>query len=211
VLLLDTPDALTSRWIHLEVDTANAEFVSVLPLVVGARRTTRFLPLRYLGRSVSLRPIPNTISPLSDAEVIPVVVAVEDLLADLYRRRLKLVNRTRSAFVGNGYNFRDIDSAKRMFWSDKRMDPRLPATCVLSHCSLEEPDHLPALRAFENFLKTYSSAHQLNHRVFVYDRDSVLSPAEMESLLRERPFPHIIAHHNELPLLVQSNFTVLPT
>jgi len=209
ILLVDTPDAPASKWVSIEIDMAIAQLVPVLPVVIGDERTSRFIQLQSLRRQVVVGQNGPGAQPLSDAEWDEVLSEVEELLLSVYRRRLKILSRAQSAFEENGFQWHVLDERLRMYRADKNT-ALMAKVVTLSHCLVHDITYLPALKAYWSYLKTYTDLATVNQKLCIYDRDRVLSEAEMETLANNLPEMNaILAHYNELELLLASNFTAL--
>lgn len=209
ILLVDTPDAPASKWISIEIDMAISQLVPVLPIVIGDERTSRFIQLQSLRRQVVVGQNGPGAQPLSDAEWDEVLNEVGQLLLSAYRRRLKILSRAQSAFKENGFQWHVLDERLRMYRADKNMG-LMGKVVTLSHCLVHDITYLPALKAYWRYLKTYADLAAVNQKLCIYDRDRVLSEAEMETLKNNLPDMNpILAHYNELELLLASNFTAL--
>ncbi len=210
VLLVDTPDAPDSAWVKIEVDLANGQLVPVLPVVAGGEPLSRFIQLQGLRRWVLVKQSGLDDKALSNAEWECVCGQIDELLLSTFRRRLKILSRTRAAFEANGYTWQPVDERLRMYRADKTT-AWLTKVITMSHCLVQDITYKPALQAYWTYLKdVYPDRALLNQRLCIYDRDKVLSPAEMETLSENIPQMNaILAHYNELELLLASNFSVL--
>jgi hypothetical protein len=207
ILIVDTPDAVSSHWIEEEINLANGQLIPVLPIVVGSARVSRFLELKGLQRCATVKPAGVDGQPLSDAEWGTVKAEIEQLLLSGYRRRLRTVFAASQAFIDKGFDWTEVDLSRRMY-SAKKAGPAPPATVVLSHCSIHDPDYVPALRTFSQFIRGYPEIDSVNYKICIYDRDEgALKDPEMRAidrLLGRRTF--ILAHYEELRALIGSNF-----
>jgi len=209
ILIVDTPDALDSRWITEEINLANGQLIPVLPVVVGSPRS-RFLELRGLQRCATVKPSGADGQPLSATEWSAVRSEVDEVLLSAYRRSMRTVSTASRAFSDKGFVWTDVDRSRRMY-SALKAGSALPALTVLSHCSVHDPDYMPALRTFGEFIETYPDIARVNYKVCVYDREEgALKNSEMQAIDRQfggRTF--ILAHYEELRNLIESNFTSL--
>jgi hypothetical protein len=207
VLVIDTPDAPESKWIKVEIDMAVAQLVPVLPVIVSGERTSRFIQLQSLRRQALLDRDSDDPAPLIDFEWNSIRSEIEQVLLASYRRRMRILTRVQRTFEANGYRWRVIDDRLRMYRADKK---RVPPMVVLSHCSVHDITYVPALRAWWDYVKSYKDIAAVNQKLCVYDRDRVLSEPEMETLASTMPDMNaILAHYNEVELLVSTNFGVL--
>jgi TIR domain len=209
VLLIDTPDAPRSTYVSVEIDMANAQLVPVLPVVAGDEPFSRFIQLQGLRRQVLIGNDGLGVVSLRDESWAKIRREIEEVLISVYRRRLRILNRARGTFQIMGYQWQTLDDGLRMFRADKR-NRAMPAVVVLSHCLVHDITYLPALQACWAYVKSYRDAAIVNQRLCIYDRERVLSEAEMETLLNTVPgMSMMLVHYNELELLVNSNFTTI--
>ena len=209
ILLVDTPDAPASPWVSIEVDLANAQLLPVLPIVAGGERTSRFIQLQSLRRQALVKQNGLDAAPLSDAEWEGVRREIEELLLSTFRRRLKILSRAQATFQANGYNWQALDERLRMYLADKEID-LVGKMIVLSHCLVQDVTYLPALVAYWNHVEKNRDLANINQKLCIYDRDNVLSQAEMKTLRNNLPGVNaIFAHYNELEILVSTTFTRL--
>lgn len=204
VLVVDTPDAPQSRWIHEEIASAIGEQIPVLPLVIGDD-VSRFLSLASLRRRVDVA-TRGAGAPLADDEWADVLAHIQELLLAAYVRRTKLRAYAERAFTAAGFTWLAIDEARRMFKA-RRQRQALPPNVVLSHCSIHDATYVPALKAYADFIARLGNLAEINHKVCIYDRERVLSDPEIDAIAQEfGALPFILAHYNELGVLILSNF-----
>jgi hypothetical protein len=209
VILVDTPEAPDSKWVAIEVDLANGQLVPVLPVVAGGESLSRFIQLQGLRRWALVKPNGLDGSPLTDAEWDLVQMEIDELLLSSFRRRLKILSRAQTIFEHHGYKWQTVDARLRMYRAEKKPSSKINVV-TLSHCLVHDITYIPALKAYWNFLTKYAGLATLNQKLCIYDRDKVLSESEMDALSRNIPEMNaILAHYNELELLISSNFTVL--
>jgi hypothetical protein len=209
VLLVDTPDAPDSNWVSVEIDIANGQLVPVLPVVAGGELISRFVQLQGLRRQVQVKRRGMDRTPLSDAEWESVRREIDGLLLSVFRRRLRILSRAQTIFEANGYNWQVVDERLRMYRAD-RTTAHSMKTIILTHCLVHEITYLPALRAYWAYLKDYPELAALNMKLCIYDRDKVLSDPEIDTVHNSVPeINTVLAHYNELELLVSSNFMAL--
>jgi hypothetical protein len=209
VLVVDTPQAPQSRWIKLEIDTALGDLIPVLPVVVGPDDVSRFIVLSSLKRRAPIKPNGVDGMPLTDVEWSKVLHEINELLFQAYQRRLRTVFHAERSFRSHGFDWIAIDLRRRMYRSN-RPQPLMPQLTVLSHCSIHDISYVPALRAYARFIDGLPNRTELNQKVCVYERDQVLAEAEIETIREElQELPFILAHHNELGILLGSGFSRL--
>jgi hypothetical protein len=207
VLLVDTPDAPDSKWVSIEIDMANGQLIPVLPVVAGGERSPRFVQLQGLRRWAL---VDNGLggSPLSDDEWAGVRAQIDELLLSTFRRRLRIISRATEVFAAHSYRWEPVDERLRMYLADKKA--KLLLTVVLSHCLVHDITYVPALEAYGKYLDGYKNLAAVNQKLCIYDRDKVLSQTEMDKLSEKLPGKNVIlAHYNELDVLLASHFEEL--
>lgn len=211
VLLLDTPAAPHSVWIKHEVDTANGLLLPVLPLCFRSqndpKRGPRFNSLLQLQRWVALPfPGPPPVPPLTEDELNLVVSEMETYLCEIFQRKCRVPFIVEKEFISRDYSWRILDQRLLMCESLKKHSLRL-TTKVLSHCSIFDQVHGPALQMFREFLK---NTGRPNHSLFIYDGELIPEP-QLKDVIEAAPRDDgvVILHHQELAALIDSNFTNL--
>jgi hypothetical protein len=91
-------------------------------------------------------------------------------------------------------------------FSSSKVGGRL-TTKVLKHCSIFDEIYEPALRRFDVYLK---STERANHSLFIYEGE-VRPDYELLDLAKQAGDSIVILHHQELAVLLDSNFTKLGT
>ena len=209
VLLLDTPDAPHSPWIKHEVDTANGQLVPILPLVFRKendhKKGPRFRSLFHLQRWVPvllLDPLPTP--PLTEDDLDFIVAEMELYLCEIFQRKCRVPFIVEREFVSRDYTWKLLDKRQLMCESIKQHSMRI-STKVLSHCSIFEQVHGPALDAFSAFLK---KAGRPTQALYIYDGELIPEP-ELKAIIESAPQDNgiVILHHQELAALIDSNFS----
>jgi len=200
VLLIDTPAAPASEWIRYEIDHANADLIPILPVVAGPPDVSRFQSLRALQRRVPIKPDGVCNAPLKEEEWERVTEQLEQLLEESYRRRLLVPSRTKEAFEKNQFRWQTLDARKQIFRTERDFDTM--GLKILAISSFFDPQYLPAIDTFRDYVTSYPGNPEINYRLFVYDRDQVLSNAEIRELRRTTGDFCLFAHHSELPYLI---------
>ena len=209
VLLLDTPSAPSSIWIKHEVDTADAQLLPILPVCFreasDPKKGPRFRSLLALQRWVAVElPDPTSKTPLTEDQLDEIVAAAEKYQCEIFQRKCRVPFIVEKQFVSQGFDWKEVDKRLLMFESLKRASVRLKTT-VLSHCSIFDQIHGPAVERFRRYLKDTGRS---NYSLFIYDGD-LLSQVEIEDIVRNESEALIILHHQELATLITSNFTTL--
>jgi len=211
VLLLDTPAAPHSIWIKHEVDTANGLLLPILPLCFKAendpKKGPRFPSLLQMQRWVELPFLdrPST-PPLTEEELNRIVGEMELFLCDVFRRKCRVPFIVEKEFVSRAFSWRMVDQRLLMSEALKKHSARL-TTKVLSHCSIFDQVHGPALKKFGEFLK---QSGRPNHSLYIYDGELIPEP-QLKEIIEATPAEDgvVILHHQELAALIDSNFTTL--
>jgi hypothetical protein len=209
VLLLDTPSAPSSPWIKIEVDTADAQLLPILPVCfrepTDSKRGPRFRSLLALQRWVPMgMPNPASTTPLTNDQLDEIVTAAEKYQCEIFQRKCRVPFIVEKQFVAQGFDWKEVDKRLFMFESLKGASVRLK-TSVLSHCSIFDQIHGPAVERFRKYLKDTGRS---NYSLFIYD-GNLLSQVEIEEIVRDETEELIILHHQELATLISSNFTTL--
>jgi hypothetical protein len=110
----------------------------------------------------------------------------------------------RKEFISREFAWETLDQRLLIFGSVKKHSPRL-TTKVVTHCSIFERIHAPALKRFCEFL---AKAGLPNHSLYVYDGEVIPEP-ELNQFIKEHEEPVVILHHQELTALLNSNFMSL--
>jgi hypothetical protein len=211
VLLLDTPAAPGSRWITHEVDTANGLLLPVLPLCfrdkADGKKGPRFVSLAQLQRWVAL-PLPpaGATPPLTAAELDQIVGEMEQYLCELLQRKCRVPTIVEKEFVARSFTWKLLDKRLLVGESVKGQDTRVPIK-VLSHCSIFDQVHGPAMKAFADFM---AKSGRPNHSLYIYDGEIIPEP-QLLAFIKQNPSKDgvVILHHQELATLIDSNFTTL--
>jgi hypothetical protein len=209
LLLIDTPDAPSSRWIRHEVDTADSLLLPILPIcfrkVGDPKQGPRFRSLLELQRWVlcQVPPAPAT-PPLADNQLAQIVDEAEKYLCEIFRRKCRVPFIVEKEFVSRGFAWKVLDQRLLIFESSKTHSARLH-TRVCSHCSVFDQIYMPALRRFCAFLNETGRA---NWSLFIYDGKELLTEPQLEELAVDEG-DVLILHHQELAALIDSNFTML--
>ena len=150
------------------------------------------------------QPDPASKPPLTDDQLDQIVTAAEKYQCEIFRRRCRVPFIVEKQFVSQGFDWKEVDKRLLMFESLKRASVRLK-TKVLSHCSIFDQIHVPAVERFRKYLQATGRS---NYSLFIYDGD-LLSQVEIEDIVRNETEELIILHHQELASLITSHFTTL--
>ena len=149
-------------------------------------------------------PDPDTKAPLTEDQLDEIVMAAEKYQCEIFQRKCRVPFLVETQFVSQGFDWKEVDKRLLMFESLRRASVRLK-TSVLSHCSIFDQVHVPAVEIFRKYLRDTGRS---NYSLFIYDGE-LLSPVEIEDIVRNETEELIILHHQELATLISSNFTVL--
>jgi hypothetical protein len=209
LVLLDTPQAPSSRWIKIEVDRANGQFIPVFPVLVLAPnercRVSRFRSLTTLQSGCDFR-LANDISSfeLSPPDREKILAELENYLCTIFRRRLRVPFLVEKEFTSRGYEWTNRDQF--VYEALRRSNGQL-RTRVFSHCSYFEGIYDPALLAFVQHLE--ATKPRSNYSLYVYD-GTLIPETQIEDIRRsarlEEATDIIILHHEEVKNLLNSNF-----
>jgi hypothetical protein len=208
MLLLDTPQAPNSTWVNEEVYVANSILLPILPICLREtnddKQGPRFRSLRELQRWVSL-PFSEAGIKLSVGELDIIVAKMEKYLCEIFQRKCRVPSLVKTEFSSQGYDWNEVDKRLMMFKASKIHNKRI-GTHVLSHCSIFDQIFLPNIKIFENFIR---ESDPCNFSLFIYDGE-IISDSQLDEIEKEVGKENktlIILHHQELAVLVSSNFT----
>ena len=214
VLLIDTKAAPESPWIKHEVDTADSRLIPILPICIrevkDPKQGPRFRSLVALQRWVQFQfPAGNTAAALTLEQLDMVTNEAETYLCEIFRRRCRVPFIVKEAFSLCGFSWGVLDSDLLMFESKKDFGKRF-VTRVLSHCSVFDQVYPPALAGFFAYIKDLQSeGSHMNYSLFIYDGE-LLPDSELTNLVIPKQGEiALILHHQELAVLISSNFTAL--
>jgi hypothetical protein len=203
VVLIDTPALTSSEWIRREIDMAIGAQVPVFPVVWRTpgdpSQGPRFRNLLDLRRwanvssgSVSGQPC-SPDRALDPADLARVVDEIERYLRDLAQFRLRVRVAAQRAFQAAGYSWTVVEERRRMFSAVK---PKTRTrTAILSHCALQSPEFVPALKA----LHLYPANEHFTRRAYVYGGwVPVFDPAELVTKAELREGEVDLLHVSEI-------------
>jgi hypothetical protein len=208
LLLIDTPKAIESRWINLEVDSAISQLIPILPIcckeATNPTKGPRFRPLRELQRWVEAKPCQGDI--LEEIKLSEILDEIENYLCEIYQRKLRVPFLVSREFNSRGFSWKIISQQKYLYGSEKQYSARVKHL-VLSHCSIFNQISSPILRVILDNISGLTA----NYFLFVYDGEllpdneiiGICSDTEVEAINL------IILHHQEIPLLLDSDFKLI--
>jgi len=121
----------------------------------------------------------------------------------VYQRRRLTIFRTQKAFPEKEFDPVVLDEPRRMFRFNRKRQPGRPEIAVLSHCCIHDPDYIPALEAYRDYLRTYAGIVEINWRLCVYDYEETLSDPQKDDIRKAlNGMPFELVHHVELPVLL---------
>jgi hypothetical protein len=206
LLLLDTPLAPHSKWISVEIDCANAQLMPVLPIVVRDKRS-RFVQLASLRRDVQIDATGPESGPLSESEWEQILAGIQDLLLVSHNRSLLLLDHAQRAFEKYEYSWSAVDERLRMYEAARR---KQIASRVLAHCLVQDILDTSALRNYWDYVRNYPAVAQVNQKLCIYERETPLSDNEADQIFQQlNNVNTILAHYNELDLLIATGFQQL--
>lgn len=208
IVLIDTPRARESRWLKLEIDTANAHLIPILPICFRPtsdnRIGPRFSSLRELQRWVDVSYLDNNGPDIDNSVLYDIMDKMETYLCDIYRRKLRVPNLVRNHFVSRGFSWEELDRHKYIYDSLRQLDVRIRFRAI-SHCSIFDEVYKPALKVFTD----YCASTPANYLLFVYDGE-VLPDIEIADLYTEAivkaTINLIILHNQEVSAVLDSVF-----
>lgn len=206
LLLIDTPDSISSKWIKEEIDLADGKLIPILPIVFRTHSDTKKGPrlkaLLSLQRWIDMNfHSPNDKTDLSKGDLDRITSELEQYLCEIFMRKCRIPFLVKNNFVEVGYDWNAINKALCMYKSQRKYSSRITQT-VHSHCSIYSTIHQPSLNQFKKFICSQPHA---NHSLFIYDGE-LLSNDELSEWFDDEM---IVLHHQEISALLTSNFTKL--
>jgi hypothetical protein len=208
VLLIDTSHAPESKWIRLEVETADSTLVPVLPVVFRSaddrKIGPRFRSLQALQRWVAIDNYDTKRqTALTDAQLDRIVYEIETYMCEIFRRKCRVPFIVEKEFAQNGFDWQVKDKSLFIYGSAK--GGGRVRTKVITHCSIFDQIYHPSMARFRKFI---NASDRANYSLFVYDGE-LLSEAELSDMLEHEKDDVVVLHHQELSSLISSNFTNL--
>ena len=144
--------------------------------------------------------------PLTVDELDLIVSEMEMYLCEMFQRKCRVPFIVEKEFVSRDFSWRILDQRLLMCESLKKHSVRL-TTKVLSHCSIFDQVHGPALQKFCEFLK---NTGRPNHSLYIYDGE-LIPEQQLKDVIEAARADEgvVILHHQELAALIDSNFTTL--
>lgn len=207
IVMVDSPDANNSWWVKAEIDTAIGDLIPVLPIVLGGEKAPRSPTLSGLRRWANAKTHGLDGNPITDDEWKDIHHEIVQFLMRTYRSRQNIESIAQDVFDKNKYTLMWTDKIHRMFES-KRSFPGVGDRRVLSHCLIQDITHLATLKAYRQYLVKMREIADFQYKICLYDGDRVLSDLEFaaqDEIVGSLPF--IRVHAQDLPILIESNFT----
>lgn len=161
VLLIDTPRASESRWVHLEVEMAIGRMVPILPAVFAKVQSTprcRFLQLLSLQRQIPLPIMMDGVIPeLTDHDLSSITEELESYLSDIYRRRVLGARSVARQFTGQRWTFEPCDLKPHLYEAHKAR--ATDSLSLLTCCSYEDAVFPGTLSQFAQDLSGLAQTH----------------------------------------------------
>jgi hypothetical protein len=187
-----------------------AQFIPVLPVIPGGRRTSHFPAISGYERRALVQPQQAqgaAAVALSADDWQHVHAELSLLLLSGYRRRMRILNNAQREFASHNYAWNPLDIRRRMYHASKQR-PMLPTYNVIAHCLIHEPTDIATLKAYEDYLQGRAGTPPPpDSRLCIYDRERILSKSERQQATNG--INYILAHFTELPTLISSNFARL--
>lgn len=203
LLLLETPDAIHSKWIKKEIEIAISNFIPILPICFKnesiTQRGSRFTKLRPINRYVDI----TYKKKLCDEELDEILDEVELFLSQLFQNRHKYPYIIEEVFKDYNFNWEQHTPMKPIYKSTRREDRGM--TKVFSHCSHYDGVFISDLDAYIDFIE--NNKEQTNQRIYFYGGSSLPIPEINDYYEKNSKYnDYKIYHPDELREKIQNNF-----
>jgi len=193
VLLLDTTDAVDSKWIREEINWAIGNLIPLLPVIIGntkGKKGSRFIQLKGLSRYIEY----NNLDALLEE--------IEIFLSSIYISKKRICFESRKVLNKYKYSWKVLTKDKLIYLSEKNR--KRGVNKIISHCIYYDIENLIYL----NKSITIISNNYLNsnNRLLIYDGE-ILSEEQIKEIYKDNKYSDfIVINHQELNVAIGSNF-----
>ena len=190
-MLVDTPDSITSPWVHLEIEIAVGRMIPIYPVVLHppSQKTSacRFRVLHSLHcKSVVESDYSGAQLALSSTYVHQVVQQVERFLCGVYGHRIVQFRELEKFFAEKRWHFGKNEHLP--YLHDAKTGELTRIFSLLTCCSFEEVIFAPRVRAFIDGVAKLASLRRLYSRnVFLYPGSTLADDDLRELMSHEVP------------------------
>lgn len=201
LVLVDTPDSVTSPWVRLEVELAVGRMIPIYPVVLHppTQKTAacRFRVLHSLHRkSVVESNFSSTQLVIPSTCVNDIVSEVERFLCGVYQNRVVQFRELERFFAEKKWQFGKNEHLP--FLHDAKTGELTKIFSLLACCSFEDVIFAPRIRAFIDGIARLAGLRRL------YSRNVFLYPG---STLADEDLKEIVSH--EVPEVCSTNTDLL--
>ncbi len=194
ILLIDSPLASRSRWVHLEVDEAIGQMVPVLPIVMNEPDrvgVSRFRQLKELQRAVVVGiPSRDQVTRPNAEDLEQIVSGLDAYLAAIYRRRVLEVRKLERLFREIEGTFQPFENRPSLYESEVQSKKKRKYA-TLACCTFEDELFTETLRAYCQAVAEIAQELKRHYfrRYYFHAGDPLFEANEQE--LRERQLPEL--------------------
>lgn len=199
VLLIDTAETPSSKWINIEIDLATANLVPIIPLCIRKKdekaKGSHIRKLRSLNRYIE--------SDETLAFLPQITEEILSFLANVYKRKREVPIYVQRKFFTLGYSWNELE-AKRLLYESKKKR-RLSLRKILSHFPIYEGIHDIMLNNYIAIVG--NSKARYNDHLFIYD-GMILTEFEIDEIKKENTSVEltniILLHHEQIEGYLES-------
>lgn len=190
LLLLDTPRASESKWVHLEVEMAIGRMIPILPVVFkqsDSRSPCRFRQLQALHRQVPLPTITDgRLSDLTDEDLDLITQEFESYLSAVYQRRTIGSRYIAQQFVMHQWQLGPCEAKPHLYEAQTSVANQ--GARLLTCCSYEDTVFTGTVKQFakDASVLAASNRHYWQHLYF-YAGDPLFDENEKRVFSEEIP------------------------
>lgn len=168
VILIDTPEAIRSKWVNAEIDYANGSVVPVLPLVFrnDGIKGPSFRSLLELQRWLEFSYDPRQPFTFSEAQTEELYNYIHKYLIDFHNRKKQLPGKIATHFTANSFSRRNDQALEKKLCSIFDRKSKWSRT-VFTHAFCYPVFFKTAVQTFSNFLSQLG--HSPHHYFIIYD------------------------------------------
>lgn len=191
LVLVDTPDSVTSPWVRLEIEIAVGRMIPIYPVVLHppTQKTSacRFRVLHSLHRkSVAESDYSSNQLVLRSTYTPDIVQQVERLLCSVYENRIVQFRELEKFFAEKRWHFGKNEHLP--YLHDAKNGELKRVFSLLACCSFEEVIFAPRVRAFiEGVTKLAALRRLYSRNVFLYPGSTLADEDLHELMSREVP------------------------
>jgi hypothetical protein len=212
IVLLDTPDAPRSAWIHGEVQIGIGRQIPILPVVFreadDPAEGSRFRRLKELHRFVPAPLQPGGVAMLDESALDRVLRELEGFLLTTAQRRRGCIDGLTREFAKREWVLKGFRDFNHLFEASRRQHvPGQRGTWFFSCCSLEDDVHFASVVRFVQEVKDATAARSYARHIYFHFGDPLYG--EDLDFVQHEAIPSVevrnidFCHYREAPLKLE--------